>query len=90
MRALMWTATIAAALCVAGAANAACLAGVSRNCVNFDFVPPEPQQTTAGDLVRLAKPASLSEHDAAYTGPTVGVAPNVRQAPEVGYRWSIN
>jgi hypothetical protein len=90
MRALMWTAIIAAAFCVAGTANAACLAGVSRNCVNFDFVPPEPRQTTAGDRMPLAKPASLSGHDAAYTGPTVGVAPNVRQAPEVGYRWSID
>jgi hypothetical protein len=83
-------ATLTAILAAASGAFAACPPGQTRNCVNFDLVPEISQQIVAkegapadGKLLRRAEP------DKPYTGPTVGVAPGVRRAPTVGYRWAL-
>ena len=33
---------------------------------------------------------AAAETPQAYTGPTIGAAQNVRRAPTVGYRWSLD
>jgi hypothetical protein len=83
-------ATIAAALVACTGALAACPPGQTRNCVNFDLVPQISQQIVAQERVTPAnKLLPRAEPDTPYTGPTVGVAPGVRRAPTVGYRWAL-
>ena len=82
-------ATIAAILLVGTGALAACPPGQTRNCVNLDLVPQISQQIVAQEPNAPAKAGPRTNADTPYTGPTVGLAPNVRRAPTVGYRWSL-
>ena len=83
-------ATIAAALVVGTGALAACPPGQTRNCVNFDIVPQISQQIVAKEPVTPAnKLVPRADPDTPYSGPTVGLAPNVRRAPTVGYKWAL-
>lgn len=83
-------ATIGAVLVVGTGALAACPPGQTRNCVNFDLVPQISQQIVAQEPASPAnKLLPRTETDKPYTGPTVGLAPNVRRAPTVGYRWAL-
>jgi hypothetical protein len=91
MRASQSAAIIAALVIVSSTAWSACLSGKSRNCINLDLVPQISQRIVGGEHItapRATVPAA--EPTSAYTGPTVGVAPTVRGAPTVGYRWAIN
>ena len=82
---------IPAALLCSASVNAACLPGTSGKCINFDTLPQISQQVAGKDsATAAAKKAAASSPDAPYTGLTVGVAPNVRRAPTVGYRWSFD
>ena len=84
-------AIIALSVLPSGIASAACPPGESRNCVNLDLVPQIGRQIAAGENVSLPpKQRPGSEPARAYTGPTVGAAPNLRRAPTVGYRWAID
>ena len=83
-------ATIAAVLVAGTGALAACPPGQTRNCVNFDLVPQISQQIVAQDATTPASKAlPRADPDKPYTGPTVGIAPGVRRAPTVGYRWAL-
>ena len=81
--------TIAAVLVMGNGALAACPPGQTRDCVNLDLVPQISQQIVAQEPGTPAKAGPRADADAPYSGPTVGVAPNVRRAPTVGYRWSL-
>ena len=74
----------------AGSAVAACPPGATRNCVNLDAVPQISQQIIAKEPVSGVKITPASGSSTAYTGPTFGLAPGVRRAPTVGYRWAID
>jgi hypothetical protein len=76
---------------VSGAgALAACPPGQTRNCVNFDLVPEISKQIVAQEPAPAGtKFSPRTEPAKPYTGPTVGIAPGVRRAPTVGYRWSL-
>jgi hypothetical protein len=63
----------------------------SRNCLDLNLVPQITQQIVAGEHLAVPpKMAPAAESKPAYTGPTVGLSRTVRQAPTVGYRWSID
>jgi hypothetical protein len=63
----------------------------SRDCLDLNLVPQITQQIVAGEHLGVPpKTAPAAEPQPAYTGPTVGVSRTVRQAPTVGYRWSID
>jgi hypothetical protein len=65
--------------------------GPSRDCLDLNLVPQITQQIVAGEHLGVPpKAAPATEPKPAYTGPTVGVSRTVRQAPTVGYRWSID
>jgi hypothetical protein len=82
--------TIAAVLIMGSGALAACPPGQTRDCVNLDLVPQISQQIVAQEPgTPGAKAGPRADADTPYSGPTVGVAPNVRRAPTVGYRWSL-
>ena len=90
MRAGVAAAVIAASMVAGGPAWSACPTGKLRNCVDLDLVPQISQQIVSDE--RIAPPpkaAPPSDWHPPYTGPTVGAAPNVRRAPTVGYRWSL-
>lgn len=90
MRTRLSAATIAAVLVVGTGALAACPPGQTRSCVNLDLVPQISQQIVAQEPAAPAtKTGPRADADTPYTGPTVGLAPNVRRAPTVGYRWSL-
>ena len=74
-------------------ALAACPPGSARNanCVNLDAVPQISQQViTKEPLLPAAKTTAETVSEGSYTGPTLGLAPGVRRAPAVGYRWAID
>ena len=69
----------------------ACPAGPARNCVDLNLTPQISQQIVAKDPAGNAPKLNPNGgSQAPYTGLTVGVAPNVRRAPTVGYRWAID
>ncbi len=81
---------VAASVLDSGFAWSACPSGRWRDCVNLDLVPQISQQIVAGEhLAAPPKTAPVAEFKPAYTGPTVGAAANLRRAPTVGYRWSL-
>jgi len=85
--ALMMIALVAAA----GPAGAACTLSQSAKCVDLDAVPQISEQIVARErFVAPPKSAPRANPDTPYTGPTIGVNRQLRQAPEVGYRWAIN
>jgi hypothetical protein len=90
MRTRLSAATIAAVLLVGSGALAACPPGQTRNCVNFDAVPQISQQIVEQEPANAASKLSRrAQPETPYTGPTVGIAPGVRRAPTVGYRWAL-
>ncbi|MGE5271506.1 MAG: hypothetical protein ACM3JG_17735 [Thiohalocapsa sp.] len=90
MRAEIAAVFVAAALAGASAAEAACPGGRPGHCVDLDLVPQISQQIVAAEPVAAApKAAPEALWKPAYTGPIVGLAKNVRRAPTVGYRWSL-
>lgn len=71
-------------------AFAACPPGQTRNCVNFDLVPEISKQIVAQEPAPAAnKLLPRTDPGKPYSGPTVGIAPGVRRAPTVGYRWAL-
>jgi hypothetical protein len=91
MRAGMAVAIVAASILGSGAAWSSCPHARTRNCVDFTLVPQISQQIVATEpAAPVAKPAPAADPKAPYTGPTLGIVPNERRAPEVGYRWAIN
>lgn len=65
--------------------------GQARDCLDLNLVPQITQQLVADEHIRPPpKTAPAATPPPAYTGPTVGVSRTVRQAPTVGYRWSID
>jgi hypothetical protein len=65
--------------------------GQPRDCLDLNLVPQITQQIVAGEHIAAPpKTAPGGEAQPAYTGPTVGLSRTVRQAPTVGYRWSID
>jgi len=81
---------VAASVLGSNFAWSACPTSRWRDCVNLDQVPQISQQIVAGErLAPLPKAAPTAESTPAYTGPTVGAAANLRRAPTVGYRWSL-
>ena len=106
MRAGVSAAIVAASLLVINAAWSACPPGQSRtanprsvqshagqpgDCLDLDLVPQISQQIGASEhIAARPKTAPAADQKPAYTGPTVGVSRTVRQAPTVGYRWSID
>lgn len=90
MRADIAAVVVAAALLAASAAEAACPGSGRGPCVNLDLVPQISQQIVAAETVAAPpKAAPDGLWKPAYTGPIVGLAKNVRRAPTVGYRWSL-
>ena len=76
---------IGASLLWSAGAGAVCLSGASGTCINFDTLPQISQQVVGKDrLPASATKAAGSDAATPYTGPTVGVAPNLRRAPTVG------
>jgi hypothetical protein len=91
MRAGLVAAIVAASAFGGSAAGAACPAGARGHCVDLDLVPQISQQIVATEpIVAPRKAVPTVEPQPGYTGPTIGAAKNLRRAPEVGYRWSIN
>ena len=91
MRAEACALAIVASLSTGAAALAACPAGKARDCVDFNIVPQISQDIVASEPTKvLPKKTWDPGTKGAYTGPTIGAAPNVHRAPEVGYRWAIN
>ena len=90
MQTRLSAATIAAVLLTGSGALAACPPGQTRNCVNFDLVPQISQQIVSEEPSATGpKAGPRAKAETAYTGPTVGIAPGVRRAPTVGYRWAL-
>lgn len=90
MRAGLAAAIVAVSVFGGDAAGAACLAGAKGRCVDLDLVPQISQQIVATEhIVAPPKDTSAAEPRPAYTGPIVGTAKNLRRAPTVGYRWSL-
>ena len=91
MRTGIAAAIIAASVLGGGPVWSACPAGKLRNCVDLDLVPQISQQIVAGEHIAAPpKTAPVTDAKPAYTGPTVGAAANLRRAPTVGYRWSLD
>lgn len=91
MRAGVMAAMIAASALASSTAWSACLPGKMRNCVDLDLVPQISQQIVADEHIAAPpKTAPAAAPSAPYTGPTVGAAANLRRAPTVGYRWSLD
>jgi hypothetical protein len=92
MHAGVWAAVVAAASVLGpGTGSAACPSGTAGDCVNLGLVPQITQQIVAGERIATPPPkARAAEPIPIYTGPTIGAAPNLRRAPEIGYRWSID
>ena len=66
-------------------------AGQPGDCLDLNLAPQITQQLVADEhIAKVPKTAPVAAPPAAYTGPTVGVSRTVRQAPTVGYRWSID
>jgi hypothetical protein len=81
---------LVASFVASAGAFAACPPGQTRNCVNFDLVPEISKQIVAQESAPTgSKFSPRTEPAKPYTGPTVGIAPGVRRAPTVGYRWSL-
>jgi len=78
---------IGASLLWSAGAGGACLSGTSGSCINFDSLPQISQQVVGKDRLAPSGKAWAADPDKPYTGPTVGVAPSLRRAPTVGYKW---
>jgi hypothetical protein len=88
---------VALSVVVGGTASAACPTHETRGCVvDLSLSPQLSQQIVAGDsnapppqtpAVPVPVPVQAIP---AYSGPTIGAAPNFGRAPEISYRWSIN
>jgi hypothetical protein len=90
MQTRLSAATIGVILLAGSGALAACPPGQTRNCVNFDLVPEISQQIVSEEPTAASpKAGARAKDDKPYTGPTVGIAPGVRRAPTVGYRWAL-
>lgn len=91
MRTGISAAIVAASVLYGGTAGSACLQSQSHRCVDLAIVPQVSQEIVAGEhIVVPPKTAPKAEPRPAYTGPTVGLSPTVRQTPTVGYHWSID
>lgn len=91
MRAGVSALIIAAFTLAGGTAWSACLPSKSHQCVDLAIVPEISQEIVAGERIEAPrKTAPAVAPRPAYTGPTVGLSPTVRQTPTVGYRWSID
>jgi hypothetical protein len=91
MRTGLLVAIVAASVVGSAAAQSSCRPARTRNCVDFTLVPQISQQIVAGEpAAPVARSAPAADAKAPYTGPTLGIVPNERRAPEVGYRWAIN
>jgi hypothetical protein len=91
MRAGVSAAIVSASILAGGTAWSACLPSQSHHCVDLEIVPQISQEIVAGERIAVPpKTARAVEPQPAYTGPTVGLSPTVRQTPTVGYRWSID
>jgi hypothetical protein len=92
MRAGAAAAIVAASILSSSAAWSGCPPGKVRNCVDLDLVPQISQQIVADEHIAVPAKAvaPLNAAKSGYTGPTVGAAANLRRAPTVGYRWSID
>ena len=91
MRAGVWLAVVAAIIVRSGAAWAACQPGQTRNCVDLTLAPQASQDIIAGEHPAApAKKPPVLEPPPGYSGPTVGLNPKLRQAPEIGYTWKID
>jgi hypothetical protein len=91
MRAGVSAAIVSGSILACGTAWSACLPSQSHHCVDLEIVPQISQDIVAGErIVVPPKTAPAAESRPAYTGPTVGLSPTVRQTPTVGYRWSID
>jgi hypothetical protein len=91
MRAGIAAAIVAASILSGSAAWSACAPSRSGNCVNLDLVPQISQQIVADEHIAVPpKTAARTETPRTYTGPTLGAAQNMRRAPTVGYRWSLD
>lgn len=92
MRAGLCAAIVAASVLGCGTTFAACPSSKTRDClVNLDLAPQISQDIVAGE--HIAAPTEKGnpvEPIPSYTGPTIGAAPNLQRAPEIGYRWAIN
>jgi hypothetical protein len=87
----LWLPLIAALLLGSTEGGGACLAGASGKCISFDALPQISQQVAGNDhLAPGARKAAVSGADKPYTGLTIGIAPNLRRAPTVGYKWSFD
>jgi hypothetical protein len=83
---------VAVTVLTIASAAAACPPNKARNClIDLMLTPAVSRQIVAGEKLSLspAKPPPV-ETLPPYTGPTIGAAPNIPRAPEIGYRWSIN
>jgi hypothetical protein len=91
MRSGVSAAILAASMLGCVAASASCPPGQSRKCLDLDQVPQISEQIVSDEHLAVPpKTAPAAAPNAAYTGPTIGLSRTVRQAPTVGYRWSIN
>ncbi|HTV87529.1 MAG TPA: hypothetical protein VME41_00800 [Stellaceae bacterium] len=93
MRAFAVAAVVAALIVLAaGAGWAKCPPRRTQDCiVNLTLAPAASRQIVAGENLSLpAAKAPPAQEISPYTGPTIGAAPNLVRAPEIGYRWSIN
>jgi hypothetical protein len=91
MRAEVAAALFAASILGSSPAWSACPPGKLRNCVDLDLVPQISQQVVDGEHAAAPpKTPPPTDTPAVYTGPTLGAAANLRRAPTVGYRWSLD
>ena len=92
MRAGIAAAIIAMSVLSGSAAWCACAPSRSGNCVDLDLVPQISQQIVADEHIAIPPKTATRPDDTSrpYTGPTVGAAQNLRRAPTVGYRWSLD
>jgi len=91
MRASLSAAVIAVSILGWGTAWAACPAGLPQGCVvNLGLTPQASQQIVGDQSLTPTQKANPNEPAPFYTGPTIGAAPNLQRAPEIGYRWAIN
>ena len=97
MRLVLPLSALFVAASVAAAAAGPCGPGKKRHClratadtvIDFTAVPDIGKQiVNAEPAPPPVKPATHTPEAKPYTGPTVGLAP-LKQAPTVGYKWSL-
>jgi hypothetical protein len=91
MRSGVRAAVVAMAVLGGGSVWAACPPRHRHDCVDLNLAPQVSQDIIAAEpLVTAPKNAPVAAPNSPYTGPTIGLTPQVRRAPEIGYRWAIN